>query len=86
MASPFLSPGSSLLPPAPAPGPAPGLHSAGQASGYFPVFGTSGSPFTPVGKDAKDPHNTSKPESSSNVVSSTIDDDDKTGIKVGFLF
>ena len=81
--SPFLSPGNSLLHSSPA------LHSnqtntgtAGAAAGYFPVFGTSGSPFTPVAKDSKEPLNTSKPESSSNVVSSTIDDDDKTGIKL----
>ena len=72
--SPFLSPGNSLLHSSPA------LHS--NQTGYFPVFGTSGSPFTPVSKDSKEPLNTSKPESSSNVVSSTIDDDDKTGIKV----
>lgn len=72
--SPFLSPQNSLLHSSPA------LHSA--QTGYFPVFGTSGSPFTPVGKDAKEAHNTSKPESSSNVVSSTMDDDDKSGIKL----
>ena len=76
--SPFLSPQNSLLHSSPA------LHSA--QTGYFPVFGTSGSPFTPVGKDAKEAHNTSKPESSSNVVSSTMDDDDKSGIKVGDVF
>ena len=75
--SPFLSPQNSLLHSSPA------LHSA--QTGYFPVFGTSGSPFTPVGKDPKEFHNMSKPESSSNVVSSTMDDDDKSGIKVGEL-
>merc|ERR1712106_984304 len=72
--SPLLSPQNSLLHSSPA------LHSA--QTGYFPVFGTSGSPFTPVGKDPKDLHNISKPESSSNVVSSTMDDDDKSGIKL----
>ena len=75
-ASPFLSPQNSLLHSA-----AP-LHS--QQTGYFPMFGNSGSPFAPpVGKDAKEEPKMTKPESSSNVVSSTMDDDDKTAIKVG---
>ena len=73
--SPFLSPGNSLL------HSSPGLHS--QQTGYFPVFGTSGSPFTPVSKDSKEGQTVLKADSGSNVVSSTIDDDDKTGIKVG---
>lgn len=66
----------------------PALHS-NTNTGYFPVFGTSGSPFTPVtnvkdnSKESSHHNNVSKPDSSSNVVSSTIDDDDKTGIKVG---
>ena len=78
--SPFLSPQNSLLHSSPA------LHS--QQTGYFPIFGTSGSPFSPPtgtqGKDTKEEEKktVSKPESSSNVVSSTMDDDDKTAIKV----
>ena len=77
--SPFLSPQNSLLHSSPA------LHS--QQTGYFPIFGTSGSPFSPptgAGKDPKEEERkvATKPESSSNVVSSTMDDDDKTAIKV----
>ena len=77
--SPFLSPQNSLLHSSPA------LHS--QQTGYFPIFGTSGSPFSPptgAGKDTKEEERKveRKPESSSNVVSSTMDDDDKTAIKV----
>ena len=78
--SPFLSPQNSLLHSSPA------LHS--QQTGYFPIFGTSGSPFSPPtgtqGKDTKEEEKktAAKPESSSNVVSSTMDDDDKTAIKV----
>ena len=75
--SPFLSPQNSLLHSSPA------LHSA--QTGYFPIFGTSGSPFTPVSKDSKDSPSAPKPESSSNVVSSTMDDDDKAQIKVSPL-
>ena len=78
--SPFLSPQNSLLHSSPA------LH---QQTGYFPVFGTSGSPFTPVssgGKDPKEEPRQPKPESSSNVVSSTMDDDDKSAIKVGQVY
>ena len=77
--SPFLSPQNSLLHSSPA------LHS--QQTGCFPIFGTSGSPFSPptgAGKDTKEEERKveRKPESSSNVVSSTMDDDDKTAIKV----
>jgi len=77
--SPFLSPQNSLLHSSPA------LHS--QQTGYFPIFGTSGSPFSPptgAGKDPKEEERkvATKPESSSNVVSSTMDDDDKTAIKM----
>jgi len=80
--SPFLSPQNSLLHSSPA------LHSA--QTGYFPIFGTSGSPFTPVTntKENREQNNTStntvpKPDSTSNVVSSTMmDDDEKTGIKM----
>jgi hypothetical protein len=96
--SPFLSPQNSLLHSSAA------LHSA--QTGYFPIFGTSGSPFAPPpptstakesappvptssGKEtavpaaaSTPPHSTAKPESSSNVVSSTMEDDDKTTIKV----
>merc|ERR1719336_675262 len=77
--SPFLSPQNSLLHSSPA------LHS--QQTGYFPIFGTSGSPFSPptgASKDTKEEEKktASKPESSSNVVSSTMDDDDKTAIKM----
>jgi hypothetical protein len=73
--SPFLSPQNSLLHSSPA------LHS--QQTGYFPIFGTSGSPFAPP-QGCKDPKEEprQKPESSSNVVSSTMEDDDKTAIKV----
>ena len=74
--SPFLSPQNSLLHSSPA------LHN--QQTGYFPIYGTSGSPFAPPqSKDLKEEPRSSKPESSSNVVSSTMDDDDKTTVKVG---
>ena len=58
------------------------MHSA--QTGYFPVFGTSGSPFTPLpGKGDSKESQPAKPESSSNVVSSTMEDcDDKSGIKL----
>jgi hypothetical protein len=42
--SPFLSPQNSLLHSS--------LHSAQQTAGYFPIFGTSGSPFAPPGAAA----------------------------------
>jgi hypothetical protein len=51
--SPFLSPQNSLLHSSAA------LHSA--QTGYFPIFGTSGSPFAPIGS-AKEPPSSSGKE------------------------
>ncbi len=63
--------------------------------GYFPIFGSSGSPFAPVPSKEGSYSSTKVPtppslppvhhhhlDSSSNVVSSTMEDDDKSNIKV----
>ncbi len=63
--------------------------------GYFPIFGSSGSPFAPVTSKEGSYSSTKVPtppslppvhhhhlDSSSNVVSSTMEDDDKSNIKV----